>query len=104
MGTKRGTQVLEAAVAAPYVLALAGAAAGALPLGVLAFSAFSLPAARDLVLFARENHRVAARIAPLKRYAIRWHVAFALALVAGLAQAAGAARGASVCIPAVPGF
>lgn len=87
LGPETGTRVLEVSVAAPYALALAGAAAGALPPAVLVFSLISLPAARELILFARDNYAVPARIAPLKRYAIKWHVAFGFALMIGLAAA-----------------
>lgn len=87
LGTSRGTLVLQAAVTAPYLIALAGAAAGQLPAAALVASVASLPAAHALVQYARDNHAVPALIAPLKRYAIKWHVAFGAALVVGLVGA-----------------
>jgi len=87
LGTERATRVLEVAVAAPYLLALAAAVAGALPAAVVLCALGSMPAARALLQFAEANRAVPERIAPLKRYAIRWHVLLGLALVVGLAGA-----------------
>lgn len=87
LGAARGTRVLALVVAATYAAAAAAAAAGALPPLALLCALASVPAARALVRFAEENHTVPERVAPLKRYAIKWHVAFAAALVAGLAGA-----------------
>jgi 1,4-dihydroxy-2-naphthoate octaprenyltransferase len=92
LGTARATRVLAAAVAAPYALAAAAATAGALPAAAALLLVISLPPARALVKFAEDNHTTPARVAPLKRYAIKWHIAVAAALAAGLA--AGRCSGA----------
>jgi 1,4-dihydroxy-2-naphthoate octaprenyltransferase len=94
LGTARATRALAAAAAAPYAVAAAAAAAGALPVAAAAAMVVSLPAARALVRFAEEHHTVPERVAPLKRYAIKWHVAVAAALAAGLAAGGRAAAGA----------
>jgi 1,4-dihydroxy-2-naphthoate octaprenyltransferase len=85
LGAARAARVLRGALAGTYAVALALTAAGALPLPALLATAASLPAARALLAFADANHADAAAIAPLKRYAVKWHIAFGLALVAGLA-------------------
>jgi hypothetical protein len=77
-------QVLTAATAAPYLIALAAAAAGVCPTPLLCCMLLSLPAAKSLLDFAFTNHTVPAQIAPLKKYGVRWHVAMGLSLVAGL--------------------
>jgi hypothetical protein len=77
--------VLLASTASPYVLALAGAAAGVLPLPVLLALTASLPAAKALLDFAWANHTVAAQIAPLKKFGVKWHVAVGATLTASLA-------------------
>ncbi|GBF97481.1 hypothetical protein Rsub_10404 [Raphidocelis subcapitata] len=87
LGAARGVRVLALAVAATYAAAAAGAASGALPPLALLCALASAPAARALVRFADENYSVPERVAPLKRYAIKWHVAVAAALVVGLAGA-----------------
>lgn len=57
---------------------------GILPVTLLACLAASLPAAKQLLDFAFDNHTVAAKIAPLKKYGVKWHVAVGFSLVAGL--------------------
>ncbi|KAF6265571.1 UbiA prenyltransferase family-domain-containing protein [Scenedesmus sp. NREL 46B-D3] len=84
LGTDSACQVLLAATAAPYLVALAAAAAGACPTPLLGCLLLSLPAAKSLLDFAFANHTVPAQIAPLKKYGVRWHVAMGLSLVAGL--------------------
>jgi len=69
----------------PYLITLAACAAGALPLTLLVATALSLPAARSLVAYAEANHTVPADIAPLKKFAIKWHMAFGGSAIAGLA-------------------
>lgn len=96
LGPARGARALEAGVAATYALAVGAAAAGALPAAAaLGALLLSVPAARALIAFARDNHTVPEKIAPLKRYAIKWHVAVALGLIIGLAGA-GTPLGQSV--------
>jgi hypothetical protein len=80
----RSPQALTAATAAPYLIALAAAAAGMCPTHLLGCMLLSLPAAKSLLDFAFANHTVPAQIAPLKKYGVRWHVAMGLSLVAGL--------------------
>lgn len=77
-------QVLLAATAGPYLIALAAAAAGVCPTPLLGCLLLSLPAAKSLLDYAFANHTVPAQIAPLKRFGVRWHVAMGLSLVAGL--------------------
>lgn len=85
-------QVLLAATASPYLIALAAAAGGICPLPVLAALLLSLPAAKALLDYAWTHHTDPARIAILKRYGLKWHMAVGAALVAGLA-------GAKVLVP-----
>ena len=40
----------------------------------------AVPFAFHMINFAGENHTVAAKIKPLKIYAIKWHMAFGTAL------------------------
>lgn len=87
LGTARACQVLKAATVAPYLVAAAGAAAGVLPTAALLATALSLPAAVALLQFAERNHTVPALIAPLKKFATKWHMALGFALVAGLLAA-----------------
>jgi 1,4-dihydroxy-2-naphthoate octaprenyltransferase len=89
LGTARACRVLRASAALPYARALAGGAAGLLPLPAVLATALSLPAALDMVRFAELNHEVPARVARLKIFATKWHMAFGFALVAGLLGAAG---------------
>lgn len=79
------TQVLLAATASPYLIALGAAAAGVCPLPALLSLALSLPAAKTLVDYAVANHTVPAQIAPLKKYGLKWHMAVAACLATGLA-------------------
>jgi 1,4-dihydroxy-2-naphthoate octaprenyltransferase len=87
LGTAKACQVLKAATVAPYLVAAAGAAAGVLPTAALLATALSLPAAVALLQFAERHHTVPALIAPLKKFATKWHMAFGFALVAGLLAA-----------------
>jgi 2-carboxy-1,4-naphthoquinone phytyltransferase len=93
LGTARGVAVLRAAVALTY--ASAAVACGPLgllpPLPVIVAAAVSLGAARQTVAFAEANHEEARLVAPLKRFATRWHIAWGGGLAAGLALAAWAA-------------
>ena len=78
--TLSALQVLQVLCIATHALAfgslqLVPELAALAPLGVLA-----VPAAISLNQFAAQNHRVPARIKPLKLYAIKWHSAFAAAL------------------------
>lgn len=74
-------------VAAPYLLLAASVAAGWLPASCMAAALVSLPGARGLLQYCADNRRVPEAIAPLKRYAIKWHTPFGLALAAGLVWA-----------------
>jgi hypothetical protein len=78
-------QVLLAATVSPYVIALGAAAAGICPLPLLAALVLSLPAAKSLVDYAWTNHTDPARIAILKKFGVKWHVAVGACLTAGLA-------------------
>jgi 1,4-dihydroxy-2-naphthoate octaprenyltransferase len=89
LGTARACRVLRAAAAAPYAAAVASGVAGLLPLPAVLATALSLPSALAMVRFADENHEVPARVARLKIFATKWHMAFGFALVAGLLAAAG---------------
>ncbi|WIA34374.1 hypothetical protein OEZ86_012710 [Tetradesmus obliquus] len=84
LGTEAACQVLLAATAGPYLIALAAAAAGVCPTPLLGCLLLSLPAAKSLLDYAFANHTVPAQIAPLKKFGVRWHVAMGLSLVAGL--------------------
>lgn len=77
-------QVLLAATASPYVIALATAGLGFCPLPVLVALVLSLPAAKTLVDYAYAHHAVPAQIAILKRFGVKWHVAVGGCLTAGL--------------------
>ncbi len=76
--------MLRAAVVAPYLLLAASVAAGWLPAACLAAALASLPGARGLLSFGAKNRLVPDAIRPLKKYAIKWHTPFGLALSAGL--------------------
>lgn len=78
-------QVLLVATASPYVIALGASAAGICPLPVLAALVLSLPAAKTLLDYAWNNHTDPARIAILKKFGVKWHVAVGACLTAGLA-------------------
>jgi hypothetical protein len=78
-------QVLLAATASPYVIALAAAAAGVCPLPLLAALVLSLPAAKTLLDYAWAHHTDPARIAILKKFGVKWHIAVGACLTAGLA-------------------
>lgn len=45
------------------------------------------PQAMELLDFAKRTHAVPEEVRPLKRYALRWHMALGAALAAGLAAA-----------------
>ncbi|KXZ53979.1 hypothetical protein GPECTOR_6g899 [Gonium pectorale] len=87
LGTERGRRVLRAAAIATHAAALGATVAGALPLAAAAATLLAAPAAREMVAFADENHTVPARIAPLKRFAVKWHVLFGFSLCLGLSAA-----------------
>ncbi|KAG2423798.1 hypothetical protein HXX76_015074 [Chlamydomonas incerta] len=93
LGTERARRVLRAAAVATHAGALAAAAAGALPWPAAAATLLAAPAARAMVAFADENHTVPVKVAPLKRFAVKWHVLFGLCLCAGLAAARVLATG-----------
>ncbi|KAG1664632.1 hypothetical protein FOA52_011769 [Chlamydomonas sp. UWO 241] len=84
LGTERATAVLLAATTAPYVLLVAAAVEGVLPLALIPATALSLPSALALYRFAADNHTEPKAIAPLKIFATKLHMAFGLALVIGL--------------------
>ncbi len=86
--------MLRAAALATHALVLAAAALGALPWPVAAASLLAAPAAREMVAFADDNHTVPARVAPLKRFAVKWHILFGLCLCLGL----GAPRAAGLVV------
>lgn len=83
-------QVLRYAVAAPYAVAAAAALGGACSPALLLVMGSSLPAAQALLEYAEEHHRVPAKIAALKKYGVRWHIAVGVALTAGLVLGAAA--------------
>lgn len=85
LGTDQGRKVLRAGVIGTYATAGAAAVSGALPLTAAGALALSLPAAQELVAFADANYAVAAKIAPLKKYAVKWHVLFGMSMCLGLA-------------------
>ncbi|GIL60286.1 hypothetical protein Vafri_14916 [Volvox africanus] len=87
LGTERGRKVLRAAAAATQAAALAAAAGGVLPWAAGAATLLAAPAARTMVAFADEHHLVPARVAPLKRFAVTWHIQYSLCLCLGLAAA-----------------
>ncbi|KAG2452071.1 hypothetical protein HYH02_003107 [Chlamydomonas schloesseri] len=93
LGTERARRVLRAAAIATHAGALAAAAAGALPWPAAAATLLAAPAARAMVAFADENHTVPVRVAPLKRFAVKWHILFGLCLCGGLAAARALATG-----------
>lgn len=78
-------QVLLAATASPYIIALGAAAAGVCPIPVLAALVLSLPAAKALVDYAWAYHTMPAQIAILKKFGVKWHMAVGACLTAGLA-------------------
>eukprot|EP00879_Flechtneria_rotunda_P013950 GHRR01014570.1.p1 GENE.GHRR01014570.1~~GHRR01014570.1.p1 ORF type:complete len:382 (+),score=117.61 GHRR01014570.1:352-1497(+) len=84
LGTAKACEVLVAATAAPYMIALAAAIAGICPTPLLLCLLLSLPSAKTLVDFAYTNHAVPAKIAPLKKFGVKWHSAVGLCLAAGL--------------------
>jgi hypothetical protein len=77
-------QVLHAAVILPYVISLGASLAGICSPLLLGCLVLSLPTAQSTLSFARDNHTVPALIAPLKKYATKWHISFGLSLVLGL--------------------
>ncbi|GLC71657.1 hypothetical protein PLESTF_001146300 [Pleodorina starrii] len=87
LGTELGRKVLRAAAIATQAAALGAAAAGALPWAAAAAVTLAAPAARTMVAFADDNHTVPERVAPLKRFAVKWHILFGLCLCLGLAAA-----------------
>eukprot|EP00878_Enallax_costatus_P029182 GHUV01031622.1.p1 GENE.GHUV01031622.1~~GHUV01031622.1.p1 ORF type:complete len:213 (+),score=43.39 GHUV01031622.1:285-923(+) len=84
LGTERACKVLAVATASPYLIALAAAAAGVLPVTLLACLTVSLQPAKQLLDFADANHMVPAAIAPLKKFGVKWHIAVGLSLTLGL--------------------
>lgn len=85
-------------MAAPYLMLAAAVAAGWLPAACLAAVLVSLPGARELLKFGAENRLVPNAIRPLKKYAIKWHTPFGLALATGLVWARRAGQAAAVGI------
>lgn len=78
-------QVLKGLTAAPYAILGVAVAAGSLPLSsFVAATAFSVIPWRAFITFAQETHLNAELVAPLKRYAIKWHTAMGLGLCLGL--------------------
>jgi len=84
LGKAKGCQVLQAAVVLPYLMAFGASLSGVCSPLMLGCLALSLPTARSTLNFAKDNHTVPALIAPLKRYATKWHISFGLSLVLGL--------------------
>ena len=83
-------QVLEASIAAPYAILAGAVVSGALPyLSFLAATALSVIPGRTFLAFARDTHLDAERVAPLKRYAIKWHSALGVGLALGLSLSGG---------------
>ncbi|KAG2488133.1 hypothetical protein HYH03_013279 [Edaphochlamys debaryana] len=87
LGTERARHVLRGAAVLTHGAALAAAATGVLPWATAAATLLAAPAARAMVAFADENHTVPAKVAPLKRFAVKWHILTGLCLCAGLAAA-----------------
>ncbi|GFR41612.1 hypothetical protein Agub_g2337 [Astrephomene gubernaculifera] len=84
LGTERGRKVLRGAVLATHGLAVLAAAAGVLPWVAAAATVLAGPAAAELVAFADANHTVPERIAPLKRFACKWHILLGFSLCVGM--------------------
>jgi len=91
LGPDRALQVLRVVVGLPYAALLASVATGWLPRACVIASLLSGPGALELLRYAREHASDPVRIRPLKKYAIKWHTPFGLALAAGLAYARRAA-------------
>ena len=84
LGLGRAVRLLSWVGVLPYAVCVASAVARALPLPPLLLSLLTLPLLRDMLAFAEANEHAPALLAPLKRYAVKWHVGFGLSLVAGL--------------------
>ncbi len=78
-------------VAAPYALLAVAVVVGWLPAACVAAVAASLPGAAGLLAFASKHRANPETIRPLKKFAIKWHTPFGLALAAGLTFARRAA-------------
>jgi 1,4-dihydroxy-2-naphthoate octaprenyltransferase len=88
LGAAGGLQALQLGVAAAYLLLVTGVACGLVPAPAAALAVVgSLPAATELLAFASTNYAASERIAPLKRYACMWHIAYGISLAMGLAVA-----------------
>ena len=78
-------QVLKAATFAPYLILGGAVQCSALPYAAfLGAALLSVIPGRALLTFAQANHLDAERVAPLKRYAIKWHTALGVGLCAGI--------------------
>ena len=75
---------LAALVAAGPLIALAAAAAGALPLPAAGATLAATPAAVTLVAFVAANRADPSRVFRAKFFAVRWHMATGALLSAGL--------------------
>lgn len=84
LGTAKATSVLTASTFAVYAALLAGCACGVVPAAAALAAVVSVPAAVNLVNFARNFHAEPVVIFALKFSAIRWHVALSAALIGGM--------------------
>ncbi|CAK0787294.1 hypothetical protein CVIRNUC_010512 [Coccomyxa viridis] len=85
LGTQRGYEVLRAAVIFLYMAIDAAAALQWLPLSCCLTQLLSVPAAMAMLDFAKQNHAIPEVIRPLKKYALKWHMAVAAGLALGFA-------------------
>ncbi|BDA50723.1 probable UbiA prenyltransferase domain-containing protein 1 [Coccomyxa sp. Obi] len=84
LGPSRGYQVLRAGVLLTYLLLDVAAALSWLPLTCLFAQILSVPSAMALVDFGKRTHEEPELVRPLKRYALKWHMALGASLAAGL--------------------
>ncbi|EIE20367.1 hypothetical protein COCSUDRAFT_57519 [Coccomyxa subellipsoidea C-169] len=87
LGPNLGYQVLRAGVLLTYVFLDIAAALKWLPLTCLFAQILSVPSAMALLDFAKRTHQQPEAVRPLKRYALKWHMALGAALTAGFAAA-----------------
>ncbi|KAB2635459.1 1,4-dihydroxy-2-naphthoate polyprenyltransferase [Pyrus ussuriensis x Pyrus communis] len=84
LGTKRGSGVVKLTVIGLYVLTFSFGLSSALPLTCIFLCGLTLPIARLVVSFVKENHNDKHKIFMAKYYCVRLHSLFGTALAAGL--------------------
>ncbi|KAK9917091.1 hypothetical protein WJX75_000805 [Coccomyxa subellipsoidea] len=87
LGPHRGYQVLSAGVLLTHAFLDVAAALRWLPLTCMFAQILSVPSAMALVDFAKRTHLEPEEVRPLKRYALKWHMALGASLAIGLAAA-----------------